>query len=159
MGEKKVKSIRELSKIVNRRRENKIIVFTNGCFDLLHMGHVRYLKKAKSLGDILIVGINSDNSVRKIKGKKRPITPEKERAEIIASLGCVDYVTIFNDTTPNKVIKILKPDIHVKGGDYKINEVPESKIVESYGGKTIILGKVKNKSTKNIIEKILRLCR
>jgi len=151
----KIQRLKDLKQIVGiLKKQGKKIVFTNGCFDLLHIGHVRYLQEAKSLGDILIVAINSDESVRKIKGKGRPITPADERAEILAALECVDYVTIFHETLPNRLIEDLKPDIHVKGGDYSINELPEAKIVKSYGGKVVITNKVKNRSTTKIIEYI-----
>jgi len=151
----KVKKLKELKQIVDTlKKQGKKIVFTNGCFDLLHIGHVRYLQEARSLGDVLIVAINSDESVRKIKGKGRPIITANERAEIVAALECVDYVTIFSEILPNKLIEILKPDIHVKGGDYSINELPEAKIVKSYGGKVVIVTKIENRSTTKIIERI-----
>ncbi|OGC10161.1 hypothetical protein A3J90_04140 [candidate division WOR-1 bacterium RIFOXYC2_FULL_37_10] len=152
---KKIKSRKELKEITQRlKEENSKIVFTNGCFDLLHLGHVRYLKEAKKLGDILIVGLNSDSSVRKLKGYPRPYLPEHERAEIIASLESVDFVVIFNETRPDNLIKIVKPYIHVKGGDYKISELPERHIVKRYGGKIVVIPPTKGKSTTNIIEKI-----
>jgi rfaE bifunctional protein nucleotidyltransferase chain/domain len=148
--------LRELTTIANNlKKEGKKTIFTNGCFDILHIGHVRYLEDAKKLGDILIVGVNSDESVRILKGKCRPIIPDIERAEILAALKCVDYVVIFNELTPENIIAHLKPSIHVKGGDYVIDQIPESKLVESFGGKTIILNEVKGKSTSGIIQKIL----
>lgn len=148
--------LRELTKIVDKlKKEGKKTVFTNGCFDILHIGHVKYLEDAKSLGDILIVGVNSDESVRILKGNSRPIVPDIERAEILAALKCVDYVVIFNELNPENLIAQLKPAIHVKGGDYVIDQIPESKLVESLGGKTIILNEVKGKSTSSIIQKIL----
>lgn len=148
--------LRELTKIADKlKKEGKKIVFTNGCFDILHIGHVKYLEDAKSLGDILIVGVNNDESVRILKGNSRPIVPDLERAEILAALKCVDYVVIFNELNPENLIAQLKPAIHVKGGDYVIDQIPESKLVESFGGKTIILNEVKGKSTSNIIQKIL----
>jgi len=154
----KIKTLKELKQIVDKlKKQGKKIVFTNGCFDLLHVGHIRYLQKAKKLGDILIVAINSDDSVKKIKGKSRPIIPAEERSEVIAALECVDYVVIFHETLPNRVIETLKPDIHVKGGDYSVNELPEAKIVKSYGGKVIILGKVEGHSTSEIIRRIKAL--
>lgn len=150
--------LRELKKIVNNlKKEGKKIVFTNGCFDILHIGHVRYLEKAKKLGDILIVGVNSDESVRILKGKGRPIMPEEERAEILDALECVDYVVIFYEINPENLIVQLKPDIHVKGGDYAMDEIPESKLVESFGGKTVILKEIEGKSTTNIIRRMLKL--
>lgn len=151
-----LQNLRELTKIANNlKKEGKKIVFTNGCFDILHIGHVKYLVDAKNLGDILIVGVNSDESVRTLKGKCRPIVPDIERAEILAALKCVDYVVIFNELNPENLIAKLKPAIHVKGGDYVIDQIPESKLVESFGGKTIILKEVKGKSTSGIIQKIL----
>ncbi|RKY83134.1 D-glycero-beta-D-manno-heptose 1-phosphate adenylyltransferase [candidate division KSB1 bacterium] len=154
----KIKTLKELKQIVDKlKKQGKKIVFTNGCFDLLHVGHIRYLQKAKKLGDILIVAINSDDSVKKIKGKSRPIIPAEERSEVIAALECVDYVVIFHETLPNRVIETLKPDIHVKGGDYSVNELPEAKIVKSYGGKVIILDKIEGHSTSEIIRRIKAL--
>jgi len=151
----KILTLDELQdKIKILKETGKTIVFTNGCFDLLHIGHTRYLQKAKSLGDVLIVAINSDDSVKKIKGETRPIIPQNERSEIIASLECVNYVIIFNEITPNKIIEILKPDIHVKGGDYKIDDLPEATIVKNYGGKLVIVDEIKEKSSSNIIKKI-----
>lgn len=150
--------LEELKRIVNKlKKEGKKVVFTNGCFDILHLGHVKYLEEAKKLGDILIVGVNSDKSVRILKGEERPIMPEEERAEILAALECVDYVVIFYETNPENLIAQLKPDIHIKGGDYAMDEIPESKLVESLGGKTVILKEIEGKSTSNIIQKILRL--
>ncbi len=152
---KKVRTLEELQALIGKfKLEGRKIVFTNGCFDLLHAGHIRYLKEAKSLGDILIVGLNSDSSVRKIKGLGRPYIGEAERAEILAALEFVDYVTIFDEETPNNLISKLKPDIHVKGGDYKGKYLPEAKIVESYGGKVVVVSKVPHKSTTALIERI-----
>lgn len=150
--------LEELKKIVNKlKKEGKKVVFTNGCFDILHIGHVKYLEEAKKLGDMLIVGVNSNESVRLLKGKRRPIMPEEERAEIVAALKCVDYTVIFYETNPENLIAKFKPDIHVKGGDYAINEIPETKLVESFGGKTVILKEIEGKSTSAIIQKILKL--
>jgi len=154
----KIKTLTELKQIVDKlKRQGKKIVFTNGCFDLLHIGHVRYLQEAKNLGDVLIVAVNSDDSVKKIKGEGRPIIPAEERSEVIAALECVDYVVIFHETLPNRVIETLKPDVHVKGGDYSVDELPEAKIVKSYGGKVIILRKVEGRSTSEIIRRIKAL--
>jgi len=148
--------LRELKQIVNKlKKEGKKIVFTNGCFDILHLGHIKYLEEAKKLGDILIVGINGDKSVRILKGEGHPIMPEEERAEILSALKCVDYVVIFHETNPENLIIQLKPDLHVKGGDYSIDEIPESKLVKSFGGKTVILKEIEGKSTSKIIQKIL----
>jgi rfaE bifunctional protein nucleotidyltransferase chain/domain len=137
------------------KKENKKVIFTNGCFDLLHRGHIEYLKKAKRLGDILIVGLNSDSSVRKIKGKGRPIQKQADRAAILASLYFVDYVFIFNELTPFKLISKLIPDILVKGGDWKVKDIVGKDIVESHGGKVLSIKMTKGKSTRNIIQTIL----
>jgi glycerol-3-phosphate cytidylyltransferase len=149
--------LKKLKPIIhNLKKEGKKIVFTNGCFDILHIGHVIYLQEAKKLGDILIVGVNNDKSVELLKGKNHPINPEAERAQIIAALKSVDYSLIFNETNPQSLIKQIKPDIHVKGGDYSLEEIPESKIIEAIGGKTVILKEIKEKSTSNVIKKILK---
>lgn len=138
------------------RRQRKKVVFTNGCFDLLHAGHVAYLQKARRLGDVLVVGLNSDSSVKRLKGKGRPILSQADRAKIIASLVCVDYVVIFGQDTPLNLIKNVKPDILVKGGDYKADNIVGADIVRSYGGKVKTIPLVRNKSTKSIISSILR---
>ena len=151
----KIVSNQELVSIIDTSRKFKKIVFTNGCFDILHIGHVKYLQQAKSLGDILIVGVNSDASVRKLKGEFRPIMSEKERAEVIAALECVDYVVIFPELTPKNLIRIVKPDIHVKGGDWKAKQIPETNLVQSYGGKVVIVDEVEGYSTSEIIRKII----
>ncbi len=141
----------ELSKA---RNENKQIVFANGCFDLLHVGHIRYLISAKNLGDILVVAINSDRIVRQLKGSNRPLTSELERAEIIAALACVDYVTIFDTPTVTELLLLLKPDIHAKGTDYTLDNVPEREIVSSYGGRVAIVGDPKDHSTTELLERL-----
>lgn len=138
------------------RAKNQKVVFTNGCFDLLHRGHIEYLKKAKSLGDILIVGLNSDSSVRKIKGKGRPIQSQADRAAILSSLYFVDYVCIFNELTPLKLISKLTPDILVKGGDWKVKDIVGRDVVESRGGKVLNIKTLRGKSTRNIIQTIIR---
>lgn len=145
-------------KLANKffKKVNKKIVFTNGCFDILHVGHVRYLKEAKKLGDILVVGLNSDSSVNKIKGEKRPIVNEKERAEILLSLEAVDYVVIFEEETPFKLIKKINPDILVKGGDWKEEDIVGSDIVRKKGGTVKSISYIEGKSTTNIIEKITK---
>ncbi|MCJ7508873.1 MAG: D-glycero-beta-D-manno-heptose 1-phosphate adenylyltransferase [candidate division Zixibacteria bacterium] len=137
------------------RKARKKVVFTNGCFDILHRGHIDFLKKAKGLGDILIVGLNTDSSVKKIKGKQRPIISQNDRAEILANLLPVDYVCLFNEETPIKLISALVPDILVKGRDYKKNEIVGKDIVESKGGKVIRIKLVQGKSTKSIINTVL----
>lgn len=133
---------------------NKKIVFTNGCFDIMHVGHVRYLKEAAKLGDILVVGMNSDASVKRLKGPKRPINSELERAEMMCALSFVDYVVIFEEDTPLELIKKIKPDILVKGGDYSNEYVVGTEEVESRGGKLVLIPFVEGKSTTNIIKKI-----
>lgn len=139
-----------LKNILQKYRNKKKVVFTNGCFDLLHIGHVKYLQEAKRLGDILVVALNTDNSVRRLKGGIRPIMPQKDRQEILASLECVDYVVLFNELTPAKIIRFLKPDILVKGADYRIDEIVGKDLVRTV--KTIPL--VKGRSTSDIIKKI-----
>jgi len=144
----------ELQELISRfQGEGKTIVFTNGCFDLLHVGHVRYLQEAKDLGDLLVVGLNSDSSVARLKGKNRPLIPQGERAEILSALECVDFITVFEEDTPEKLILILRPDWVVKGGDYKLGDLPEAKLVEQFGGKIKTLSFVPNHSTSQIIEK------
>ena len=138
------------------RRAGRRVVFTNGCFDLLHPGHVRYLQQARALGDALIVAINSDRSVRHVKGEGRPILNEDERAEIISALGCVDYVTIFDDPTPREIIAVLLPDILVKGGDWEPDRIIGRHEVESAGGKVLSLPYVEGSSTTDVIERIIR---
>jgi len=139
------------------RKEGKKIVFTNGCFDILHYGHAECLKKAKMLGDVLIVGINTDDSVRRIKGKERPINKLEHRMKVLDAIRYVDYVVPFNENTPENLIRIIKPDVHVKGSDYKNKPIPERKIVESYGGKVVFVDLVEGISTTKIIEKIRKL--
>jgi rfaE bifunctional protein nucleotidyltransferase chain/domain len=140
-----------------RRREGQKIAFTNGCFDILHVGHVRYLREARKMGDFLILALNSDASVRAIKGNKRPLVPEGERAEIAASLEAVDYVTLFDETTPLKLIEYLRPDCLVKGGDWKEEAVVGGDAVRSWGGKVVLIPEVEGASTTNIVEKILHV--
>lgn len=139
----------------NLKEENKKLVFTNGCFDILHSGHIDYLNKAKSLGDVLIVGINSDSSVKKIKGEKRPIILENERANIILNLKAVDYVLIFDEETPYELIKFIIPDILVKGADWEIDKIVGRDIVESNGGKVVNIAFVNQQSTSKIIQTII----
>ena len=143
-----------ISAIIKLKQKNKKIVFTNGCFDILHAGHVSYLSKAKSLGDILVIGLNSDNSVKKIKGKSRPVVSQKNRAILLAALEAVDFVVVFNELTPLKLIKAIKPDVLVKGGDWKKENIVGSDFVESYGGEARSLAYIKGLSTRGIIRKI-----
>ncbi|MCR5176522.1 MAG: D-glycero-beta-D-manno-heptose 1-phosphate adenylyltransferase [Anaerovibrio sp.] len=130
------------------------IVFTNGCFDILHAGHVRYLNKARSFGDCLVLGLNSDASVRSIKGPSRPINNELDRAEVVGALGCVDYVVIFDEPTAEALITKVHPDVYVKGGDYTIETLPEGQIVQAYGGTVELVRLVEGRSTTRVIEKI-----
>ncbi len=146
-----------LTAIVEEKKKNgSRIVFTNGCFDILHAGHTCFLQKAKMLGDVLIVGLNSDESVRRLKGNNRPIIPMKERAAILSSLSCVDYITVFDEDTPIKLMGAIKPDILVKGNDYKIEEVVGKDIVESYGGRVELIKLVDGISTSSIIDRIMK---
>jgi rfaE bifunctional protein nucleotidyltransferase chain/domain len=152
----KLKSLSELRHLSSRARgSGQTVVVANGCFDLLHVGHVRYLQGARALGDLLIVAINSDDSVRQIKGKGRPLQSEMERAEIVAALDCVGYVTIFSTATVEQLLLELEPDIHAKGTDYTPESVPERDTVLSYGGRIAIVGDPKDHSTRDLIESIL----
>lgn len=136
------------------KAEGKTIVFTNGCFDILHVGHVRYLQAARELGDCLILGLNSDQSVRILKGPTRPINNQDDRAEVLSALSAVDYIVLFEEATAESLISQIKPSIYVKGGDYNIKDLPESSIVSQYGGQTILIPEVIGKSSSNIIKKI-----
>ncbi|MBT1070651.1 bifunctional D-glycero-beta-D-manno-heptose-7-phosphate kinase/D-glycero-beta-D-manno-heptose 1-phosphate adenylyltransferase HldE [Pelotalea chapellei] len=141
--------------IATEKARGKRIVFTNGCFDLLHAGHVKYLQKARNLGDLLVLGLNSDASVRRLKGENRPLIGEEERAHILAALNCIDYVVIFDEDTPLELITALRPDILVKGGDYTPEGVVGKEVVEAYGGRVELVSFVDGKSTTNIIERVL----
>ncbi len=136
------------------KNEGKTIVFTNGCFDIIHAGHVRYLGEAKKLGDILVLALNSDSSVKAIKGERRPIVPQDERAVVVGSLESVDYVTLFDEETPLRLIEYLRPHILVKGGDWDEENVVGRDAVREWGGTVVIIPEVKGASTTNIIEKI-----
>ncbi|MCS6965317.1 MAG: D-glycero-beta-D-manno-heptose 1-phosphate adenylyltransferase [Candidatus Kapabacteria bacterium] len=138
------------------RVHGKRIVFTNGCFDLLHLGHVRYLESARQLGDILVVGVNTDTSVRHLKGMLRPLRPEGERAALVAALKPVDFVTLFEEETPESLIAELRPDVLVKGGDYAREHIAGADLVESWGGTVVIVPYVKGYSTTAVVEDILR---
>lgn len=140
--------------LANIREQCAKIVLANGCFDLFHVGHLRYLLGAADLGDILIVGINSDEQARRLKGEGRPHTPQKERAEIVAGLRCVDIVTIFDEPTVEELLLAIKPDFHAKGTDYTTETVPEREIVRSYGGTVAIVGDPKDHSSTEIIERL-----
>jgi rfaE bifunctional protein nucleotidyltransferase chain/domain len=144
----------ELAKL---RKQGKKIVTTNGCFDILHVGHMQILNQAKALGDVLVVGVNSDASVERLKGKERPVITADDRAELLANLNSVDYVTIFEEDTPTEFLEVAKPDIHVKGADYEITALEEAPLVESYGGKVVLLKLRPGRSTTNLIKKIRAL--
>lgn len=145
-----------LKRVESLKKEGKTIVFANGCFDLIHVGHIRYLCGAAQEADILLVAINSDESVRKIKGENRPIMPLAERLEIIAALECVDIVTAFDEPTCKNLLEMLKPDVHAKGTDYTEENVPERNTVLSYGGKIAIVGDPKDHSSSEILKKLQR---
>jgi rfaE bifunctional protein nucleotidyltransferase chain/domain len=147
---------RLVARVSIERSKGKKIVLANGCFDLFHVGHIRYLQGAKALGDILVVGINSDEQVSKLKGEKRPYMPENERAEIVSAIGCVDYVTIFNEPTVTELIRAVRPDFHAKGTDYTTETVPEKDIVKEFGGKVAIVGDPKDHSSTELIKKVSR---
>ena len=151
-----VLKLEELKAIISMAKStDKKVVFTNGCFDIIHGGHIEFLQKAKSLGDILVVGLNTDQSVRKLKGENRPIKNEKERANILSALKYIDYITLFDETTPEKLIREIRPDILVKGNDYKIDEVVGREIVEGYGARVELIPIVEGHSTTQTLEKIL----
>jgi D-beta-D-heptose 7-phosphate kinase/D-beta-D-heptose 1-phosphate adenosyltransferase len=143
--------------VERQRRDGRTIAFTNGCFDILHVGHVRYLREARRTADLLILGLNSDASVRRIKGEKRPLVPQQERAEVVAALACVDYVTLFAEETPLKLIEYLEPDILVKGGDWSEETVVGRDAVRSRGGRVVIVPLTEGASTTNIVDKIRRV--
>jgi D-glycero-beta-D-manno-heptose 1-phosphate adenylyltransferase len=150
-----VGNVEELKKIVEvEKKQGRKIVFGNGCFDLLHVGHVRYLKGAKELGQVLIVAVNDDSSVTGLGKRKQVVTPAAERAEIVSALDGVDYVILFSEPTVENLLLALKPDIHAKGTDYREDNVPERNIVLSYGGKVAIVGDPKDHSTRDIIASI-----
>jgi D-beta-D-heptose 7-phosphate kinase/D-beta-D-heptose 1-phosphate adenosyltransferase len=156
-SDSKIKNLDVLAGIIEAEKaKGKQIVFTNGCFDLLHVGHVKYLQKARACGDLLVLGLNSDASIRRLKGEKRPLIGEEERAHILAALDCIDFIVIFDEDTPLRVITALKPAVLVKGGDYTIEGVVGREIVESAGGRVELVSFVDGKSTTNIIEKILK---
>jgi D-glycero-beta-D-manno-heptose 1-phosphate adenylyltransferase len=153
-----IRNINELKNIIeNERRKGKKIIFGNGCFDLLHVGHVRYLAAARALGDILVVGINDDESLISLGKRTKVITPLEERAEILAALTSVDYVIAFSEPTVERLLLDLKPHIHAKGTDYTVDTVPERAIVRSYGGDVAIVGDPKDHSTRDIIDQVRRL--
>ncbi len=136
------------------RAGSRRIVFTNGCFDILHAGHVRYLAAARAEGDVLIVGLNSDDSVRRLKGPSRPVNPEADRAEVLGALRAVDAVTIFDEPTAAELIALVKPAVYVKGGDYTLETLPEAAVVQRYGGRVAFIDLVEGRSTTKIIDRI-----
>jgi D-beta-D-heptose 7-phosphate kinase/D-beta-D-heptose 1-phosphate adenosyltransferase len=145
------------NKLEALRKKGKRIAFTNGCFDILHVGHVRYLREAKKTADVLVLAINSDASVRSIKGEKRPLMTENERAEVLAALEFIDFVTIFPELTPLELINYLKPDVLIKGGDWPEEKVVGREEIKKWGGKVAIIPEVEGKSTTNVVEKIRKL--
>jgi rfaE bifunctional protein nucleotidyltransferase chain/domain len=157
MNNPKLQSLEELKQIVSSKKsEGSRIVFANGCFDVLHVGHVRYLRDARDQGDLLIVGLNSDESVRRLKGEGRPVLDQDHRAFLLAALECIDYILIFEDDTVDRLLIELKPHLHCKGGDYTPETVPEKETVEQYGGSTSITGGRKVQSTRWLFEEIRR---
>jgi D-beta-D-heptose 7-phosphate kinase/D-beta-D-heptose 1-phosphate adenosyltransferase len=158
MLKQKIKHLDSLKKIVSQlKRKGKRIVFANGCFDILHYGHVKYLEDAKRTGDILIVGVNSDSSVRRIKGDKRPIVKEADRVSLVAALESVDYAVLFNEGTPIKVIESLKPDVLIKGADWGKANIVGARLVLGLGGKVIRIKLIEGRSTTKLINKIAKL--
>lgn len=148
----------ELKEELDRlRKEGKKIAFTNGCFDILHVGHVRYLADAKKTADVLILALNSDSSVRTIKGEKRPLIPQEERAEVLSGLVSVDFVTIFDEATPLELIEYLKPDVLIKGGDWAEERIVGRDEVRSWGGRVVVIPEVEGASTTNIVDRVLQV--
>jgi rfaE bifunctional protein nucleotidyltransferase chain/domain len=146
-----------LLETLGREREaGKSIAFANGCFDVLHVGHIRYLQDAARVADVLVVGVNGDESVRGLKGEGRPVMPEGERAELISAIRGVSYVTIFHERSPSKLLQILRPDFQCKGTDYTADSVPEGELVKAYGGKVVIVGDPKDHSTTEMLQRMKR---
>lgn len=145
---------RLIARVAIARKNGARVVFANGCFDLLHVGHVRYLEAARSLGDLLVVGVNDDVQVRRLKGEGRPYVAERERAEVVASLRAVDYVTVFHEPTVTELLLALRPDIHAKGTDYTEQSVPERDVVRSYGGRVQIVGDPKDHSSTEMLKRV-----
>jgi D-beta-D-heptose 7-phosphate kinase/D-beta-D-heptose 1-phosphate adenosyltransferase len=152
----KIKTVEALATLLRQlRAEGRTVVFTNGCFDLLHVGHVRYLAAARALGDLLVVGLNSDRSVKAIKGDRRPIVAEAERAEVLAGLGCVDFVTVFEEADPLRLVQALQPDVLVKGGDWAEAEIVGADAVRGRGGRVVRIPLVEGAGTSDLIDRIL----
>ena len=143
-----------LDALESERTAGRTIAFANGCFDVLHVGHIRYLQDAASVADVLVVGVNGDDSVRMLKGEGRPVMPQDERAEIISAIRGVSYVTIFDEKSPGRLLQTLKPDFQCKGTDYTAESVPEREIVQAYGGKVVIVGDPKDHSTRDLLTRI-----
>ena len=154
----KIKTLENLKTLVQNFHQNgQTVVLANGCFDWLHVGHIRYLKGARDLGDCLVVAVNGDASVKKLKGVSRPLMPANERAEILAALSCIDYVVVFNELNVEQVLRSLQPQIHCKGTDYTEHTVPEREIVKSYGGRVAIVGDPKDHSTHNLLQRSMEM--
>lgn len=157
MKQGKIKTLGELRAVRSRlKKEGKAVVFTNGCFDILHKGHIRLFRRAKALGDVLIVALNTDRSIRMLKGPSRPIFPLAERLEVLAAVADIDYLTSFNEETPQKIIAALLPDVLVKGGDWKPDQVVGRPEVEAAGGRVVIIPFLKGRSSSSIVQKIQR---
>ncbi len=156
----KILTKEELKKILEAlRRQGRKIAFTNGCFDILHVGHVRYLRVAKKTADVLVLALNSDISVRTIKGEKRPLVPQDERADVVAALESIDYVTLFDEPTPLALIEYLRPDVLIKGGDWAEENIVGRDAVKSWGGEVVVIPETEGASTTNIIDKVLKVYR
>ncbi len=154
----KIKNLSQMKTIIaHLKKQDRRVVFTNGCFDILHVGHIRYLREAKAKGDVLVVGLNTDRSVRTIKGEKRPIVPEKERAEVLAGLESVDYIVFFSEPDPLRLISALKPNVLVKGADWPKSGIIGREIVEQAGGRIVRVPLAPGASSTGVIEKIIRV--
>jgi D-glycero-beta-D-manno-heptose 1-phosphate adenylyltransferase len=156
LAEKVVSREQLVALVAADRRDGRTVAFANGCFDLLHVGHVRYLQAAAAEGDRLVVAVNDDRSVAGLKGEGRPILPAVERAELLAALRGVDYVVVFGDANVERLLTLLKPDVHCKGTDYTVESVPERAVVQSYGGRTAIVGDPKVHSTSDLLSRLSR---
>ena len=143
-----------LDVVATHRLAGRRIVFTNGCFDIIHRGHVEYLRQARALGDVLVVGLNSDESVRRLKGPDRPVNPAEDRAAVLSALRSVDHVVVFEEDTPVRLVDLIRPDVYVKGGDYTIDRLPEAPVVHAYGGEVRILPYVPGRSTTQTLDRM-----
>jgi rfaE bifunctional protein nucleotidyltransferase chain/domain len=153
----RVLKIEQIEQVLPALRKGKKLVFTNGCFDILHIGHIRYLQEARALGDLLFIAVNADKSVKELKGPSRPVQNENDRAEILAALACVDFVSIFEEKTAERIVGLVKPEIYVKGGDWTEDKIIEAPIVRANGGRVQSLQFVPGHSTSSIIDKIHKL--